>query len=102
CMARMVVRSCAVSIVLALAGGVVRAQTRQPATASGAYSAVALQQNSRITSLLEQLADQAGSLNNLTFAVRAQSQAASLLWTRDPDRARVIYRRAFESLEPTV
>jgi hypothetical protein len=49
---------------------------------------------------LEQLADQAVASDNLTFAVRAQSQAAKLLWSQDPARARAIYRRAFQSLLP--
>lgn len=55
-------------------------------------------QNSRITSLLEQLADQSRASENLAFATRAQSQAATLLWPHDPERARSIYRRAFQTL----
>jgi hypothetical protein len=56
------------------------------------------QQDSRITLLLIQLADQAHLSDDLTFAVRAQSQAATLLWTADDERARAIYRQAFRSL----
>lgn len=48
--------------------------------------------------LLVQLADQARSSDDLAFAVRAQSQAGTLLWSYDRDRARSIYRRAFQSL----
>ena len=99
-MAWMVVRSCAVSIALALAGGVVFAQSQQSATPAAQNSEAAEQQNTRIVSLLEQLADQARASENLAFAVRAQSQAARLLWLQDPDRARAIYQRAFQSLEP--
>jgi hypothetical protein len=51
--------------------------------------------------LLVQLADQARSSDDLAFAVRAQSQAGTLLWPHDRDRARLIYRRAFQSLSPT-
>jgi hypothetical protein len=51
--------------------------------------------------LLVQLADQARSSNDLAFAVRAQSQAAALLWPQDRERARLIFRRAFQSLSPT-
>jgi len=99
-MAWMVVRSCAVSIALALAGSVVPAQSRQYATPAAQTSDAVEQQNTRIVSLLEQLADQARASENLAFAVRAQSQAARLLWVQDADRARAIYQRAFQSLAP--
>jgi hypothetical protein len=97
-MAWMVVRSSAVSIALALAGSVVCAQSRQSDIPSQPDSPTATQQNVRIISLVEQLADQARASEDLTFAVRAQSQAAKLLWPLDPERARTIYRRAFQSL----
>ena len=58
-------------------------------------------QNSRIVSLLKQLAEQARASEDLAFAVRAQSQAATLLWSHDVEPARAIYRRAFQSLEPS-
>ena len=99
-MAWMVVRSCAVSIALALAGSVVPAHSRQYATPAAQNSDAVEQQNTRIVSLLEQLADQARASENLAFAVRAQSQAARLLWVQDADRARAIYQRAFQSLAP--
>src|SRR5258705_5875443 len=99
-MAWMVVRSCAVSIALALAGSVVPAQSRQYATPAAQSSDAVEQQNTRIVSLLEQLADQARASENVGFAVRAQSQAARLLWVQDRDRARAIYQRAFQLLAP--
>ncbi len=52
----------------------------------------------RITLLLSHLADQARLSDDLTFAVRAQSQAATLLWPYDCERARAIFRQAFQSL----
>ena len=61
-------------------------------------SEIVAQQNTRVISLLEQLADQARASENLAFAVRAQSQAAGLLWAQDAELARSIFRRAFESL----
>jgi len=97
-MAWIVVRSCAVSIALALAGSVALAQGDKPPTRTA--QVIAAQRNARIVSLLEQLADQALASENLTFAVRAQSQAAKLLWSQDPARARAIYQRAFQSLVP--
>ena len=99
-MARMFVRSCAVSIALALAGGIVCGQSRLPKTGAPYQSDSIKGQHTRIVSLLEQLADQARASENLAFAVRAQSQAARLLWAQEPDRAREIYQRAFQLLGP--
>ncbi|HJQ71368.1 MAG TPA: hypothetical protein VKA70_20485 [Blastocatellia bacterium] len=52
----------------------------------------------RITLLLAQIADQARLSDDLAFAARAQSQAATLLWPYDRERARSIFRQAFQSL----
>jgi hypothetical protein len=97
-MARNFAGSCAVLIVLVLAPNLARAQAQQP----GAYPSEKLtaqsQQTSRIVSLLGQLADQARVSDDVVFSVRAQSQAATLLWPHAPERARTIYRGAFESL----
>jgi len=56
------------------------------------------QHNDRIIPLLAPLADQASLSADLSFAVRAQAQAATLLWPYDRERARAIYRHAFHSL----
>lgn len=102
-MARNFLKGCAVLVVLALGPIVANAQLSQPA-ASGVVKIEKeedLQQAtraSRITSLLERLADEARASDDLAFAVRAQGQAATLLWPRDAGRASSIYRRAFESL----
>src|SRR6266404_2049941 len=98
-MAWMVVRSCAVSIALALAGSVVLAHSQQYVTPAARNSEAVEQQNNRIVSLLEQLADQARASEDLAFAVRAQSQAATMLWPENSEQARAIYRRAFQSLK---
>jgi hypothetical protein len=103
-MARNFVRSCAALIVLALAPVIAHAQVSQPAATAaekiekGEDLQQVTQQTSRITSLLELLADEARASDDLAFAVRAQAQAATLLWSRDAERAKSIYRRAFESL----
>jgi len=94
----MVVRSFAVYLALALAGSGVCAQNQLPATIAAQKQEFTSQQNLRIVALLEQLADQARLSSNLGFAVRAQSQAAKLLWPQERDRARAIYQRAFQSL----
>jgi len=99
-MAWIVVRSCALSIALALAGSVARAQTLQSSITTTVSFDAASRQNTRIVALLEQLADQARTSDNITFAVRAQSQAAKLLWAQDEERARIIFQRAFQLLGP--
>lgn len=48
--------------------------------------------------LLIQLAEQARLSDDIMFAVRAQSQAATMLWSADGERARAIYRQAFRLL----
>jgi hypothetical protein len=90
-----IVRSCAVSIAFVLVGAVAtRAQIPRPAENGQSIT----RQDARIPLLLVQLADQARASDDLEFAVRAQSQAATLLWPHDRDRARLIFRRAFQSL----
>ena len=53
---------------------------------------------SRIQALLVHLADQARTSDDLVFSVQAQVRAATLLWPYESDRARVMFRQAFESL----
>ena len=76
----------------------VNAQVDPPGHAAHAHAIVVPQQNDRIIPLLAPLADQASLSADLTFAVRAQARAATLLWPYDRGRARDIYRRAFQSL----
>ena len=73
------------------------AQIAPPGNA-GRPGRVIAQHADRILPLLAALADQASLSADLTFAVRAQSRAATLLWPYDCKQARAIYRRAFQSL----
>src|SRR5262245_31056179 len=98
-MAWSLVRCFAASIALALAGNVARAQNLPSIKSAKTKTETVERQNTRVVSLLEELADQARESDNLAFAVRAQSQAAALLWAQDAERARAIFRRAFQSLE---
>lgn len=91
--------NCAVSIALALAGINVFGQTPRALDRTREASPISSPHRTRIILLLEQLADQARASENLAFAVRAQSHAAALLWPLDPEQARAIYRRAFDSLQ---
>jgi hypothetical protein len=74
------------------------AQIAPPGNAARPEARVIAQRADRILPLLAPLADQGGLSADLTFAVRAQSRAATLLWPYDRKQARAIYRRAFQSL----
>lgn len=74
------------------------AQIAPPGNAARREARVIARHADRILPLLAALADQASLSADLTFAVRAQSQAATLLWPYDCRQARAIYRRAFQSL----
>jgi hypothetical protein len=96
-MAWTAVRNCAVVIAFALVG-VTTSRAQTPISLREQPAQTATRQDSRITLLLIHLADQARLSDDLTFAVRAQSQAATMLWAADGERARAIYRQAFRSL----
>src|SRR5947207_1956986 len=96
-MARNFARGCAVMLALALAPVLVPARVQQSTSIPNEKTPTS-QVNSRIVSLIEQLADQSRASEDLAFSVRAQAQAARMLWSQEPERARSIYRRAFESI----
>jgi hypothetical protein len=74
------------------------AQIAPPGNAPRLEARVIAQHADRILPLLLAFADQASLSTDLTFAVRAQSQAATLLWPYEREQTRAIYRRAFQSL----
>jgi hypothetical protein len=50
-------------------------------------------------SLLISLATDAGSFNNQSVRARTQARIADALWETDPDRARALFRKAWEAAE---
>src|SRR4030095_4001370 len=74
------------------------AQILPPGNSARLEARVIAPMDERILSLLAALADKPSLSADLTFAVRAQSQAATLLWPYDGEEARAIYHRAFQSL----
>ncbi len=50
-------------------------------------------------SLLLSLASDAGRFNDQTLRARTQAHIADVLWSGDPDRARALFRKAWESAE---
>ncbi|HEX3143126.1 MAG TPA: hypothetical protein VHQ64_04090 [Pyrinomonadaceae bacterium] len=49
--------------------------------------------------LLLSLASEAGRFNDQTLRARTQARIADVLWSADPDRARALFRKAWESAE---
>jgi hypothetical protein len=54
----------------------------------------------RVSGILARIADDARRLDDPVLRLSCQTQAAGLLWLREPDRAREIYTDAFEALLP--
>jgi hypothetical protein len=50
-------------------------------------------------SMLMSLASDAGRFNDQTLRARTQARIADVLWAADPDRARALFRKAWESAE---
>ena len=61
--------------------------------------AEAEQQRTVAISLVTTLADEARTFKDLTRRARVQARAADVLWDTDPDRARDLFRRAWEAAE---
>ena len=61
--------------------------------------AEAEQQRTVAISLVTTLADEARSFKDLTRRARVQARAADVLWDTDPERARELFRRAWEAAE---
>ena len=61
--------------------------------------AEAAQQRTIAISLVTTLADEARSFKDQTRRARVQARAADVLWDTEPDRARELFRRAWEAAE---
>jgi len=61
--------------------------------------AEAAQQRTVAISLVTSLADEARSFKDQTRRARVQARAADVLWDTDPERARELFRRAWEAAE---
>ena len=68
----------------------------KPETAADAEAA---QQRTIAISLVTTLADEARSFKDLTRRARVQARAADVIWDSDPERARDLFRRAWEAAE---
>src|SRR4029079_1815966 len=75
------------------------AQPKKPKANNEEADAEAAQQRTVAISLVTSLADEARSFKDQTRRARVQARAADVLWDTDADRARELFRRAWEAAE---
>ena len=72
---------------------------KKPKTNTEEVDADAAQQRTVAISLVSALADEARSFKDQTRRARVQARAADVLWDSEPERARELFRRAWEAAE---
>lgn len=87
------------SVCLVLFAATVHAQPKKAKTNTEEADAEAAQQRTVAISLVTTLADEARTFKDQTRRARVQARAADVLWDTDPDRARELFRRAWEAAE---
>src|SRR5215212_9303117 len=75
------------------------AQTKKAKPAADDADAEATQQRTVAISLVTSLAEEARSFKDQTRRARVQARAADVLWDTDSERARELFRRAWEAAE---
>jgi hypothetical protein len=75
------------------------AQTKKTKSNTEEADAEAAQQRTIAISLVTTLADEARNFKDQTRRARVQARAADVLWDTDPERARELFRRAWEAAE---
>ncbi len=89
----------ALSVCFSLFASSAFAQPKKPKTNNEEADAEAAQQRTVAISLVTTLADEARSFKDQTRRARVQARAADVLWDTDPERARELFRRAWEAAE---
>jgi hypothetical protein len=74
-----------------------KAKTSKPANANTEAEAEAAQRRTIAISLLTSLADEAKNFKDQTRRARVQARAADALWDSEPERARELFRRAWDA-----
>jgi len=91
----------------ALAQSPSAAQTKKPTaapatktrTTAGAADPLAAERRANAIALVNALADESRGFRDQTLKARVQAQAADALWETDKERARALFRRAWDSAE---
>src|ERR1043166_6756670 len=86
------------SLFIAVSASVAVAQPKKAKVETEA-DAEAAQQRTIAISLVSTLADEARSFKDQTRRARVQARAADVLWDTDPERARELFRRAWDAAE---
>ena len=89
----------ALSVCFSLFASAALAQPKKSKTNNEEAEAEAAQQRTVAISLVTSLADEARSFKDQTRRARVQARAADVLWDTDPERARELFRRAWEAAE---
>jgi hypothetical protein len=89
----------AIALSLCFSVSVAVAQPKKSKTNNEEAEAEAAQQRTVAISLVTSLADEARSFKDQTRRARVQARAADVLWDTDPERARELFRRAWEAAE---
>jgi hypothetical protein len=96
---RLPFRAIALSLCFSLSALPALTQTKKAKTNTEEADAEAAQQRTIAISLVTTLADEARSFKDQTRRARVQARAADVLWDTDPERARELFRRAWEAAE---
>jgi len=96
---RLPLHAVAFGLCLTLLAATALAQPRKPKVNTEEADAEAAQQRTVAISLVTSLADEARSFKDQTRRARVQARAADVLWDSDPERARELFRRAWEAAE---
>ncbi len=86
------------SLFIVVSASVAVSQPKKAKTETEA-DAEAAQQRTIAISLVTTLADEARSFKDQTRRARVQARAADVIWDSDPERARELFRRAWEAAE---
>src|SRR5215212_8834780 len=87
------------TLILCLGVSAQTAQSKKTKPAADDADAEATQQRTVAISLVTSLAEEARSFKDQTRRARVQARAADVLWDTDPERARELFRRAWEAAE---
>lgn len=77
----------------------INAQTKKSKPKNEEADAIAAQQRTVAISLVNSLADEARSFKDQTRRARVMARAADVLWDTEPERARELFRRAWEAAD---
>ncbi|MCA1816724.1 MAG: hypothetical protein LC746_10020 [Acidobacteria bacterium] len=95
--------ACALSLALSVAAQQpappAKSKTTAPARAAAVVDPLAAERRNNAITLVNTLADEARGFHDATLRARVQMEAADALWETDQERARSLFRRAWDAAE---